>query len=89
MNKKADFGFKVLKKLTSKTEKKEKMPQNSQFWASFGVYEEPNLNFAVGVMLYFDLFLNIKMVRKPKSRAIACIQVFCVKNADLFTHQHF
>ena len=39
MNKKADFGCKVQKKWTSKTEKNEKMPQNSLFGAGFGVFE--------------------------------------------------
>ena len=40
------------------------MPQNSQFWACFGVFEQLNLfrlNFALAVKLYFVVLL-IKMV---------------------------
>ena len=56
MNEKADLGLKVPNKGTSKKEKNEKMPQKSQFWAYFGVFEQLNLvclNFAVAVKLYF------------------------------------
>ena len=41
-----------------------------------------SLNFVVDVKLNLVQFLQIKMVGKLKSRAIACNQVFCVKNAD-------
>ena len=50
------------------------MPQNSQFWACFGVFEQLNLfclNFAVAVKLYFVHLLLIKMVGMLKSREIA------------------
>ena len=38
-NKKADLGFKVLKKWTSTTEKIKKMPKNIQIWACLGVFK--------------------------------------------------
>ena len=73
-----------------KNRKYEKMPENSQILACFGVFEKLNLlrlNFAAAVKLYLH-FLQIKMVGKLKSRAIACNQVFlCVKNAD-FSPNH-
>ena len=78
-NKKADLGLKVLKKWTSKTEKKEKMVKNSQFWTCFGVLELLNmfrLNFAVAVKLYFVHFLQIRMGGNMKSRGIAWNQLF-------------
>ena len=31
--------LRILKKSTTKTAKNEKMPQNSQFWACFGIFE--------------------------------------------------
>ena len=37
--KKTNIGLRILKKSTTKTAKNEKMPQNSQFWACFGVFE--------------------------------------------------
>ena len=70
MNKKADLGFKVLKKEPKKP-KNWKMPKNSHF---FGVVEYLNLfclNFAVAVKLYFDHFLQIKIVGKLKRRETA------------------
>jgi len=76
------------KKRTSK--KKEKMPQNSQFWACFGVFKQLNLvrlNFAVAVKLYFVHLLLIKMVGMQKSREIAWNQVFCVINVN-FSPNH-
>ena len=45
------------------------------------------LNFAVAAKLYFDHFLQIKMVGKLKSRGIAWNQLFCDKNAD-FSPNH-
>ena len=74
MNEKANFGFKVLKKGTSKTEKNEKMPKNSQFWACFGVIKQlilVRLNFAIAVKLYFVHLLLIKVVGMLKSHEIA------------------
>ena len=74
MNEKADFGLKILKKGTSKTEKNEKMPQNSQLLACLGVFEQLNLvrlNFAIAVKLYFVHLLLIKRVGMLKSREIA------------------
>ena len=90
MDEKADLGLKVFKKGTSKTEKKEQMPKNSQFWACFVVFEQLNLfclNFAVAVKLYFVYPMLIKMVGMLKSRGIAWNQVFCVKNVD-FSPNH-
>ena len=74
MNEKADMGLKVPKKGTSKKEKNEKIPKNSQLWACFSVFEQLNLvrlNFAVAVKLYFVHLLLIKMVGMLKSREIA------------------
>ena len=73
MNEKADLGLKVPKKETSKKEKNEKLPKNSQFWACFGVFEQLNLvrlNSTVAIKLYFVHILQIKMVGKLKSREI-------------------
>ena len=84
------MGLKVFKKGTSKTEKNEKIPQNSQFWTCFDVFEQLNLfrlNFAVAEKLYFVHYLQDKIVGKLKSRGIAWNQVFCVKNAD-FSPNH-
>ena len=72
--KQTNIGLRILKNSTTKTAKNEKMPQNSQFWACFGVFEQLNLvrlNFAVAVMLYFAHVLQMKMVTKLKSREIA------------------
>ena len=74
VNQKTNIGLRILKRSTTKTAKNEKMPQNSQFWACFGVFEQLNLvrlNFAVAVKLYFIHLLPIKMVGMLKSREIA------------------
>ena len=68
----------------------EKMPENSQIWACFGVFEQLNLfrlNFSVAVKFYFVHLLLIKMVGRLKSLGIAWNQVFCVKNVD-FSPNH-
>ena len=81
---KSRFGVQSSQKRDLKNRKNEKMPQNSQFWACFDVFEQPNLfclNFAIAVELYFAHFLQMKMVTKLKSREIAWNQVFSVQNA--------
>ena len=69
------------------------MVKNSQFWAFFGVFEWLNLfrlNFALAEKLYFLPFLEIMMVGKLKSPAIARHKIFCVKNVDFLpNHQVF
>ena len=88
-----DFLFQVWKKWISKTEKNEKMAQNGQFWAYFGVFEWLNLfrlNFAPAVKLYFLSFLRIMMGGNLKSPAITRNKIFCVKNvAFLPNHKVF
>ena len=76
------FRVQSSQKIDIKNRKNEKMPKNSQFWACFGVFEQLNLfrlNFAVAVKLYFDHFLQIKMVGKLKSREMREISIFVTK----------
>ena len=82
-----------MKKVDLKNRKNEKTVKNSQFWAYFGVFESLNmfcLNFALAEKLYFLPFLEIMMVGKLKSPAIARNKIFCVKNVDFLpNHQVF
>ena len=77
----------------SQNRKNEKMAQNGQFWAYFGVFEWLNLfrpNFAPAVKLYFLSFLRIMMGGNLKSPAITRNKLFCVKNeAFLPNHKVF
>ena len=66
----------------------EKMPENSQIWACFGVFEQLNLfrlNFSVAVKFYFVHLLLIKMVGRLKSLGIAWNQVFLCQKCWFFT----
>ena len=66
------------------------MPENSQIWACFGVFEQLNLfrlNIAIAVKLYFVHFLLIKMVGILKICGVEWNQLFCVKNVD-FSPNH-
>ena len=93
MNKVVIFFIQSVKKVDLKNRKNEKTVKNSQFWACFGVFEWLNLfrlNFALAEKLYFLPFLEIMMVGKLKSPAIARNKIFCVKNVDFLpNHQVF
>ena len=88
-----DFLIPSVKKVDLKNRKNEKMAQNGQFWAYFGVFEWLNLfrlNFAPAVKLYFLSFLRIMMGGNLKSPAITRNKIFCVKNvAFLPNHKVF
>ena len=88
-----DFFIPSVKKVDLKNRKNEKMAQNGQFWAYFGVFEWLTLfrlNFALAEKLYFLPFLEIMMVGKLKSPAIARHKIFCVENVDFLpNHQVF
>ena len=88
-----DFFIPSVKKVDLKNRKNEKMAQNGQFWAYFGVFEWLNLfrpNFAPAVKLYFLSFLRIMMGGNLKSPAITRNKIFCVKNvAFLPNHKVF
>ena len=83
---KGRFGVQRSQKTDLKNRRNEKMPENIQIWACFGVFQQLNLfrlNFAVVVKLYFVHPLLIKMVGMLKSCGIAWNQVFCVKNHQI------
>ena len=89
MNKKADYGFKILKRCISKTEKMRKCPKQPilGMFLCIRVTKSVLPEFCCSCKVLFCSFLQMKMFGKLKSCGIAWNQVFCVKNA-VFSPNH-